>query len=85
MGSISLTLYITNVFPNLITIINTINKKRNKTQYFVLNKFHYSYRTANSKLEYSFGFSNVVNSVELEGNFNFNHSAMLLLGSMING
>jgi len=45
----------------------------------------YTYRTANSKLEYNLGFSNEVNSVALTGNFNFNHSIMLLLGSMING
>jgi len=32
-----------------------------------------AYRTANSKLEYSFGFSNDVNSVELAAIFNFNH------------
>lgn len=52
---------------------------------YVSNIIYNSYRTANSKLEYNFGFSNDVNSVELTGNFSFNHSMMLLLGSMING
>lgn len=44
-----------------------------------------TYRTASSKLEYNFGFSKEVNSVELTGNFNFNHSMILLLGSIISG
>jgi len=54
-------------------------------RYKVSKIIYNAYRTANSKLEYNFGFSNDVNSVEFTGNFNFNHSMILLLGSMING
>lgn len=89
IGSSLLTLYITSVLPKLkkINVFLFLFLLLNYTiRYtYLLNMINNPYRTANSKIEYNFGFSNDVKSVELTGNFNFNHSIMSLLGSMING